>query len=72
MDDDAQCQGEVTHIRFWPGQDPDFVCDDHADDTRAIATALDHPITLIPVVAAGAEGEKECACTKGRMQRIQI
>ncbi len=69
-----RCPNFATYRRHWPYREPDFVCTDHADDTRLIAEACD-PVPDAPTLLVPLWGRIEripCACTEGRVQIINI
>ena len=71
--DPEMCAEPVAFVRTWPGKDPDFVCEAHAEDTHKVAAALGYP----EGIACHALPEEiamqlECACTKGRVQEITV
>ena len=69
-----RCPNFSTYRRQWPGHDPDYVCTEHAEDSRLIAEACDPvagaPELLSPIV--GRTKRIPCACTEGRVQVITI
>ncbi len=71
MSDREPCTSQARWRRFWPGKAPDEVCDAHADDTRAVGTALGTPIHLEPIGDTGEEPGR-CSCSKGHPQTVVI
>jgi hypothetical protein len=68
------CPNFATYRRRWPGRDPDFVCGDHADDSRLVAEACD-PVAGAPKLLEPLSGTIKripCACTEGRVQIVEI
>lgn len=69
------CEELPTFERFWPGREPDFVCVDHAQDTRDIFEVIEkyirlRPITVRRLIEIGKS--PSCACMKGHPQRINV
>ena len=78
MDPKDACEEFPTIERFWPGQEPDFVCLDHAVDTAKIGEAIGYPIPLRFIdgdrmieMLRGGEIPK-CGCSKGHVQEIKV
>jgi hypothetical protein len=65
------CNERVTFRRHYPGQEPDEVCNDHGDDTVALARSLGVKIPLEPLRPEIAENLR-CSCTVGRLQTIHV
>ena len=78
MDPKDMCEEPAVFERFWPGQDPDFVCVDHAVDTVKIGEAINCSVSLRPITASRViemlqEGDVPvCGCSKGHVQEINI
>ncbi len=78
MDPKDMCEEPAVFERFWPGQDPDFVCVDHAVDTAKIgeATGCGIPLRLITasrVIKMLQDGKMpKCDCSKGHVQEINV
>lgn len=49
MDDAEKCQEIATIRRFWPGESPDLICVDHAQDSERIAEAIGFKLHLEPI-----------------------
>ena len=69
------CLQPISHLRRWPGQGPDYVCNGHADDTRAIWNAMGqggHLAKLSPRLLKMklAEVGIHCACSAGRLHHV--
>lgn len=64
------CEKPAAFRRYWPGKEPDLVCKEHADDSRAIMEALGLKLALEPL--QGNDWFDDCACTPGRVQRVSI
>jgi hypothetical protein len=74
MSDSDPCPSPATYRRRWPGREPDYVCTEHADDSRLIAEACD-PVPDAPELLEplrGAIKRIPCACTEGRVQVINV
>jgi hypothetical protein len=68
------CPNFATYQRHWPGHDPDYVCTDHADDSRLISEACE-PVADAPELLTPLRGTIKriaCACTEGRVQIVEI
>ena len=73
MSPDEMCENGVAFERFWPGEEPDFVCLGHAIDTQKLADVFGLDGVLRPITIAGLEQldrAPACACTKGRVQEV--
>jgi hypothetical protein len=66
---EPKCERPVTHRRFWPGKAPDFVCENHAEDTKDIGASIGWYIHVEPVEDAR---DLVCACTAGRVQQVNV
>jgi hypothetical protein len=72
------CSETAIYKRFWPGQPPDFICLEHANDTAKIAKAIDcnilmRPITVADLIAIDSTLEiPKCACHEGHPQEINM
>jgi len=69
------CLEPISHLRRWPGQGPDYVCDGHADDTAAIWNAMGqggHLAKLNPKLLKMklVEVGIHCACSAGRLHHV--
>ncbi len=68
------CPNEAGYVRFWPGREPDFVCEDHKEDTEAIVAVLfpvlSLPDLLLPLLKS--RPPPPCSCTAGRVQRVMM
>ncbi len=73
-DEKEMCQKTAIIERFWPNREPDFVCVDHAQDTKDIFHALNQRIELRLFTAGRFNDDNwpKCACTKGHPQRINV
>lgn len=78
MDPKDACEEFATIERFWPGQEPDFVCVDHAVDTVKVGEAIGYsiPLRLINgdrMIEMLRDGEiPKCSCSKGHVQEINV
>lgn len=63
------CEKPAAFRRYWPGREPDLVCEEHAEDSKAIVEALGLRLALEPL-----EGTdwRDCVCTPGRAQRVSV
>lgn len=43
------CGEEAAYRYTWPGRDESFICEEHADKLRAVASAMGLHLQLIPV-----------------------
>lgn len=71
--DEERCENPVSVERFWPGKEPDLVCLEHAQQSRAIAQVMGFHLALRPfgvdandVVSGNLHC---CACTKIEARR---
>jgi len=75
MDND-KCENTATVRRFWPGNEPDLVCVDHAQDSEKIAAAMGFSVHLEPIgYPAGGPIPTEfptCCCDKGFSQTVDV
>ncbi len=71
---DEMCGELGVFRRYWPGEEPDIVCVEHAEDSRKIANAMGFPLVMEPIgygVSDPVPAEfPECACHKGHPQEI--
>ena len=69
------CLEPISHVRRWPGKGPDYVCDGHAEDTKAIWNAIGHGghlAKLSPIILEIKLSEVgiHCACSAGRLHHV--
>lgn len=73
---DEKCQNIANVRRFWPGEKPDLVCIDHAQDSERIASAMGFHLHLEPVgySMAGPIPDElpTCFCSKGFSQTVEV
>ena len=70
---ESQCENLATFRRFWPGSEPDFVCADHAMDSKRIGFALGFVVPVEPIGYLGRPGSlpaefPTCCCSAGFYQ----
>jgi len=69
------CKNQASIKRYWPGNDPDLVCTDHADDSKRIADAMGFPIVLEPIGYSVSDVSGEfmtCCCSAGFSQKVSV
>jgi hypothetical protein len=74
---DDKCENMAVIIRYWPGNKPDLICIEHAEDSKKIADAMGFFLHLEPVgyslVSAMTEFPfRRCCCSKGFSQTVTI
>lgn len=55
-----KCQRQAVFRRFWPGTEPDLVCEVHARDSKKILEAMGFELQLIRLVP---EVDETCCCS---------
>jgi len=67
--EEMKCKRQAVFRRFWPGTEPDLVCEVHARDSAKVMEALGFPLKLIRLVP---EVEETCCCEEKTSQEIII
>lgn len=67
-----ECKNMAVIKRYWPGNEPDLVCIEHAQDSKRIADAMGFHITLEPNTSFEVvDGEfPTCCCTAEFSQEV--
>ncbi len=60
-----RCERPPTHVRIWPGKEPDLVCAAHANDTQNVGLVLEITIPCYPIITA-IDPTDHCASSEGR------
>ena len=62
-----KCQRQAVFRRFWPGTEPDLVCEVHARASAKVIEALGMKLQLIRIIP---EVDDTCCCEQGTSQEI--
>ena len=69
------CTNLAAIKRYWPGNDPDLICIEHAEDSKRVADAMGFHLVLEPIGYKVGELIPEelptCCCTPGFSQTIK-
>lgn len=57
---EKQCENRATIRRFWPGQQPDFVCPLHAVAWRNISDAMGVHLHMESIAEDVPEADRKC------------
>lgn len=71
-----QCSELAVVRRYWPGQEPDLICIEHAMDSKRISEAMGFHLVLEPfgqrVGDEIIEPWPTCACYEGHPQFVDV
>ena len=75
MKDSERCESMATIRRFWPGEKPDLLCVDHAQDSEKVASVIGVYVHMEPIgysLGQIVEEFPRCCCSKGFSQTCQV
>lgn len=52
MDNEIKCGKDAVYRYTWPGQNENFICQEHSEFLERVADAMGLPLQLIPMLPA--------------------